>query len=277
MHSSRDKTYLAKLNEHKVMIFALSSFLVGFVLLLVASKDYGQQTSFEYYRPVVRDLGSLIMTTGMISGVYELLMKRSFSEEILGKVNLSKDVSNSGLIQLTFNPKEMAGGILWSDLILNSKRIDVFFVHGIGWRLNNEQFLIDAGKKKGVLMRFFLPNFNNDENLNQISLRYNKSKGTLKKDIITSAKQFSELKKGTKANIEVRLTDFAPPHSMYCFDDIAIIAFSSSGNRKTFVPHFIGTSKTAGPSIFSFVDHEFEELINKSVLVTDDYFENLDF
>ncbi|MCB8981552.1 MAG: hypothetical protein H6657_29445 [Ardenticatenaceae bacterium] len=274
--SQADKL-IKTITDYRSAIFALIAFIVGIALMVLSIRITQTQnpssTISTYLEPILRDIGSLIITTGGISLVYDLLMKRTFVQEILSKVKVSDDIEQAGIEQITFNPKESPGGISWSKYIRQSKRIDVYFVHGIGWTLNNESNLKEAAANRRSKLRLFLPNYENQDNLKQISLRYNKSIPTLREDIIRAAKRFDELRANAKANVYVGLTDFAPPHSMYCFDDMAIIAFSSVKTTKPKVPHFIGKRirNDTDETIFNFVDTEFQALLEQSKELPQDF------
>lgn len=263
------KNYIELLNNYKVTVFSLVGIILGIGLIFLGIHFENSTNVFmrTYAFPLMRDFGSLVSTTGAISLTYELLMKRSFTAELLAKANLSKDIDSIGLHEITFNPKDEVGGITWSSYIQKSNTIKVLFVHGIGWRLNNQEHIENVMMRKDAIIEFYLPDFREDYILQDISKRYSKSIPTLKRDIINTVKILLTLSETSLASFIVRLTEFSPQYSMYLFEDVGIIAYSSCSSQKRKVPHFVCKKSSNEYNLYSFIQAELNSAYEKSKTV----------
>jgi hypothetical protein len=76
---------------------------------------------------VVRELGAALFISVALTLLWDLAGKRAFSDEILAKANMSRDLADAGveLISDTFQTDR----VNWSDLFKNACKLDIFVAY----------------------------------------------------------------------------------------------------------------------------------------------------
>ncbi|MGZ8709517.1 MAG: hypothetical protein ACXW28_04765, partial [Thermoanaerobaculia bacterium] len=105
---------------------SIGAVLLGFLVLYLASKD---DIFFTHpnVREVTREVGAVVVVTGLLTIFWELIAKRSFAEELLARVGTGKEIAASGLVGVTPN---FHRDIDWPDLFRNTRELDIFFAYG---------------------------------------------------------------------------------------------------------------------------------------------------
>ncbi len=265
----RRRNYVYDLSNYQVIVISLIALIIGFSLLVWAAwlNNSPNPMLKVMAQPILQTLGSIVMTSGSIGLILDLLLKRNFTDEILEKVRISHQLEYSGIIGITFNPKGSQNGIPWPTLFDRVKEIDIFFMQGVYWRLENDTLLRHAAARKDVTIRFALPNVTNAVTLEHMSTRTGKRKEKIVLDVNDAANYIQSLAASGGASIKLFFTNIDPPYTLYRFDDTVVLAFSSCLRRKGDVPHIIAKVSPHGNienTIYRFATDQFSEIVEKA-------------
>lgn len=155
-------------------------------------------------------------------------------------------------------------------MILNTKKITLFFIHSRQWRENNHNSIVRFLHKEGTKMIVLLPNFLNPSLMDRIKSNFSDGEviATLVRDAFN---YFLELNFEFN-KIEIRLYDFYPTYSFYCFDEEAIVALYPTTAKKKNVPSF-RISKDS--KFWHFLEDDINELIKVSKKITKQFINKL--
>ena len=246
---------------------SLNSILIAVAFIILGIGLLYWSNSPEYWfgkaslQATIRDLGSLCVVSFAITLIWELVAKRSFSDELLAKAKISQELSSSGLIQITFESRE----IDWIKFLEEAKEVDLLFSFGRTWRGAYRQEVHELAQRKNVKLRVLLPDPDNQTILEGLSERFFTPPEKIKERIYEAKQEFSELQKeqfGSGASIEIWYISKQPGFAMYRFDNTAAIylypyaPYYTTGIEG---PHFIAKK---GGSIFKLVSAQFDFLTN---------------
>lgn len=212
---------------------------------------------------IVRDIGSLCVVSFVFTLIWELVAKRSFTDELLAKAKISQELSSSGLAQISFESRD----IDWVKLLGEATEVDILFSYGRTWRGAYRQEVHKLAKRKNVRLRILLPNPEEQAILDGLSKRFYTPSQTIQERIYEAKQEFTELhQKNLKegASIEVWYISRDPHYAMYRFDNTVVIylyPYAPYYTTGTEGPHFIAKR---GGSVYSYVSSQFDFLTNSS-------------
>lgn len=253
-----DRKYAKTLTTTKTIIVSLVVIIAGLIGYVITS-DHELWTNLPILHSLVRDLSNLLILSFPILLIWELYLKRSFAEEIIGLMQTSNDVLESKLVQISFDPQE----INWKGMFEGTKDIDILFTYGKSWRGNNERLIKNYLNSNSLIkgkIRIIIPDFNNEVVLNELAIRYEKSIEGLRERIKTAISDFVEMdinrKNGPK--LEIWLIKLSPVFASYRFDNNIILSLYSHKGKME-VPHFI-TEKEG--KLYKYVKNQIDTLLN---------------
>jgi len=229
---------------------------IGAVLLVwVQNETYWQ--GHETLRTLIRDFGSILIVTLTVLIVWEVALRRSFRDELLNVVGLSRQIHDAGLVNLPWSPLD----IPWKELILKSNEIDLLLAYGKTWRGNNKQFLCEFLQKPSSRLRVVLPDHTADHVVEELTERSSKrTTEELRGKIENAEDHFIALASdySAKGHLTLWRMNIAPVFALYRFDDIVIISFYSH-KKLVGVPHLVCKK---GGQIFDFALTQLETIIS---------------
>jgi len=185
---------------------------------------------------------------------WELIGKRAFTDEILLKANMSRDLADAGIEVATQNFRD--NRIAWEQLFANSNRLDLWVSYASTWRNTHAQAIEKLLSRKDARIRVVLPNPANDRVLQELADRYEKTKEGLKKQIEEAIAAFTQLK--APGTVEVYLANTLPIFTIYIFTSKAVIAFYNHRKGRIPVPTLVCGEDGF---MFKYVTKEFEGII----------------
>ena len=255
-----NKYYEYKLHRHRTSLITalLVAVFMGIgAILLVWVQNEIYWTGHETLRTLVRDFGSILIVTLTVLTLWELALRRSFRDELLNVVNLSRQIHDAGLLNLPWSPLD----IDWKTLINQASEIDIIFAYGKTWRGNNKPFLVDFMKKSSSKMRIVLPDHESNHVIDELTERSSKkTSAELKEKIKNAEDHFIALSEGEEAKGKLKLwrMNIAPVFALYRFDDIVIISIYSH-KKLVGVPHLVCKK---GGQVFDFATTQLETIIS---------------
>lgn len=219
------------INNLTTVIVAIGFAVVGAVLLLISALSGGPAI---WLPSLLGQLGGLLLATGLITLVWDLVGKRAFADEVLSKVQLRADLVESGLERLTHN---YLTDVEWDALFKRSRSIDIVVAYGSTWR-NSNRARLTALAKRGGSIRVFLPDPNDPQTMSVLAARFKMSPDSLRAKIHDSIDDFRSYSSIGNVEIYVRAGDAV--FSCYQFDHSSVLTlYSHSQQRLGSVPSFL--------------------------------------
>lgn len=181
----------------KTMVASLAAILAGLGMLYASAVLGDHHPRWEV---VVREAGALVFVTGLLSGFWELLAKRSLANEIIDKVGISRQILAAGLRKVTPN---FHRDIDWPELFKDAHQIDIFFAYGGSWRAAHYEELTAFARRSGARLRIVLPDPDDAGIVAEMAHRFGTTPSETETRIRTSREEFAVLAKNAIAKIEV--------------------------------------------------------------------------
>lgn len=240
-HRSLEKT---RTNLQALIVVLLQ---IGISALCYWGASWTDTHSYPTFSRALYFIAGTLLATGVLSVVWELYLRRSFTAEVLSAANISVDLRDAGLTKIEFDGTCLP----WSDLFEGANELDLLFSHASSWRGTYEARLKRIAEKCPGKVRVFLPDPDNDAVVSELSARFGKTTQAMKDKILAAKSDFQQM------GIRVFLLSIAPTYSAYRFGDSLIVAFYSHTKEKAYVPHFVCSR---GGKLFEFVSTQLNEL-----------------
>jgi len=261
MNNNKIKRFIEQVNM-RTLLLAFGIAIGGFVLLYFSSlKELWR--GHETWQVVVRNTGGFLMITCTITLLWELLVKRSFLDEVLAKVRVAEEIKLAGIVRIT---DVWHRDIDWELYFSNVKKLDIFFAYAHTWRSNYDKQLKEIAKRKDVRIRVVLPNPEDEQIVSELARRFNYTPGKVKDLIIEAKEYFIELKRIGVSNgcqINVWFLPVVPLFAFYRFDRIAVFTLYSHSRERVPIPSFV---VEMGGTLYDYIRKEFDAMIRPNGL-----------
>src|SRR2546426_4509069 len=136
----------------RTVLAAVGLAVSGLILLWIsASFQWNNNTAAQ---SVVRDVGSFLSASAVLTFLWEFWGRRAFLDEVLAKVQLSDDVRSAGILKIV---PSFHTGIDWQTYFPRARELDILFAYGRTWRATHLEELQHVAQKKGSRIRVVLP------------------------------------------------------------------------------------------------------------------------
>jgi len=235
----------------------------AFVLIIGAFMLYcsNSQTFWTNRQPLqslVRDLGSLMCVSVVISLLWHLWASRAFLDEVLAQTKIADDVRRAGItgVSATFHEE-----IPWGKLFQDVTHFDIFFAYGRTWRNTYAESLRNVAQRERAHIRIVLPDPEDQQTVAELAKRFDYSKEELIKLIKEAEADFRSLRptedsKGT--SVSLWFLPYAPQFTFYRFDSTAVLALYTHRRERIGVPTFIVEK---GGSLYHFIKEDFKSMV----------------
>jgi hypothetical protein len=245
-----------KATNYQAIISSFVLIIIGF-LLLYFSKDPYIPPTLDLVLPVVGELGSILVATGIVAFLWELYAKRSFFEEIMAKIRLAEQVQNAGLVTITAGSYRE---IDWPGLFKNVKELDMCFAYARTWRHINTLYLQDLALKSDANVRVIVPDPENADVMRELSRRFETTPDELKNRVNEAISEFNSIFRDCKARYSLWYLMTTPLFSFYRFDDTTIIALHKHGKNRGQIPVF---QVNRGGDLYKFAENELNTILDE--------------
>ncbi|MGQ2912103.1 MAG: hypothetical protein ACT6QJ_10035 [Aeromicrobium sp.] len=242
------------------VLIAATVLLVVSALTFVIASRWNFIADRAWLEASINQLAGLLVATGLITVLWELLGKRRFASELFGMASLSSDVVDAGLERITDQYLE---DVAWADLFQGASHLDVVVAYARTWRNNHLSRLKDLAAKPGAHLRFFLPDPSDDPTMTLLADRFGKGVEEMRAVIREAIEEYSKLDSAGAGSVEVFVRPGDYVFSAYRFDGRAVLAMYSHTRRRVDVPTFVAN----GGKIFAFVKREIDSIQSQSHLV----------
>ena len=205
---------------------------LGFILASILwLQDY------PVWQALSREAGALLLVSGVITLLWDLLGKRALLDEVLAKAQLSRDIDEAGVSRITdsFQSEKLD----WASYFRAGNNLDLFVSYARSWRNTHLEELRRLARKKNARIRVVLPDPEDEQTVLELSRRYDYAPDRLVSLIEEAKVEFDRLRSPSGASVEVWFLPVAQTFSFYIFDQIAIIALYTHRRERLPVPTLV--------------------------------------
>lgn len=242
------------INNLTTVLVAIGFVAVGIFLLLLSSREY---SSTDIWIPsLLGQTGGLLVATGLIALVWDLVGKRAFTAEVLSRAQLRSDLVDSGLERVT---GRYLTDVEWDDLFTASRSLDVVVAYASTWRSDSQGRIENLLARRNGKLRVFLPDPDDAETMSVLAQRFGTSSAALEGKVREAIKDFRAF--ASKGDVEIYVRPGDAVFSCYQFDHKSVITlYSHSKERRWSVPTFV----VADGFLREFIGSDIEAIKNQS-------------
>jgi hypothetical protein len=220
--------------------------VVGAILL------YLSEGAFD---AVVHDLGALLIATGALSVLWDLLGRRALTDEVLVAADLSGDVRAANL-------RKVAGRYLavpWEDYLARATEVDLFFAYASTWRATHDAALRALVGRKGARVRIVLPDLADEPLVMGLAAKFRYTPAQVRDRIAQAEEELSAIGAQASAGstLQIRRAREFPVYTYYRFGDVAVTVLYAQAAGRTDVPTLV---YERGGSLYDFFTEQFDRL-----------------
>jgi len=246
----------------RILFVALVIAVIG-ILLLYFTADNNVWVNHKSWQSVIQQIGGLLLVTVAITLLWELIGKRAFLDEILAKAQISKELTFSGLTQIT---DSFHRGLDWSTYFKSVNKLDIFFTYAKTWRNTHLEDLQGVAARQDARIRVVLPDPEDAQVVHELARRFDYTPENLKALILEAEAYFKNLRDyaGTNgAKVDIWFLPAAPHFTFYRFDRIAIMVLYTHRRERTPVPTFVCEM---GGTLYDYIHKEFDAMVKQDGL-----------
>lgn len=219
--------------------YYLSNFIIVLIIVPVGLILMWKGNSF------LNNVGTVLLVSGIYTILDNMFLKKSLVDLVLQKVNLQKDIVNTGLVKVGF----VINNINYPEYFENAKS-EIVIVHNYAqtWTNSYFDFIKKTITSKNCCLRVVLLN-PKSAFVPALEKHYNYPQGELSKIIVNITNKWKELydeterlrKEGhTCGNVELYYFNGQPTNSIYRIDDnIIVVNAKNSKSRSSYLPYMI--------------------------------------
>jgi hypothetical protein len=203
----------------------------------------------------LREVGALLVVTGVLSVFWELRGRRALTDEVLEAAELSSDIRNAGLKRIATHYLD----IEWDRFLDGANHVDLFFAYARTWRATHATPLRHFVAREGTRLRVILPDRENALLMEGLAAKFRYPVSELSRHIEDAESDIANLRQQavTGATVEVRRTTEFPVYTYYRFDRSCFVVLYSQAPGRVDVPTF---EYEQGGTLSGFFRGQFEVL-----------------
>lgn len=245
------------LKERVNLLVLLSAIGVAFIGLgfILASILWLQD--YPVWQALAREAGALLLVSGVITMLWDLLGKRALLDEVLAKAQLSRDIDEAGVSRIT--DTFQSAKLDWPSYFRAANNLDIFVSYARSWRNTYLEELRRVARKKNTRIRVVLPDPEDEQTVLELSRRFDYTPEHLVNLIEEAKEDFDRLRSPSGGKVEVWFLPVAQTFSFYIFDQIAMIALYTHRRERLPVPTLVCDK---GGWLHEYVRKEFDAMVD---------------
>jgi hypothetical protein len=238
----------------RVLLSAIGIALIGLGFI------YASLSWWQYYpirQALAREAGALLLVSGVITILWDLLGKRALLDEVLAKAQLSRDIDEAGVSRITdsFQSEKLD----WASYFRATNNLDIFVSYARSWRNTYLEELRRLARKKNARIRVVLPDPEDEQTVLELSRRFDYRPERLVNLIEEAKEEFDRLRSPSDGKVEVWYLPVAQTFSFYVFDQIAVMALYTHRRERLPVPTLVCDK---GGWMHEYVRKEFDAMVD---------------
>ncbi len=205
----------------------------------------------------------------LVSVIWDICEKRSFSNELLETIGMTKNVVDSGITDYMKNTS-----IDWATELVKTKKLELFLTFGDSWVDDGfcAPILKEFLSRKNTELIVVLPNYNNSDILNALLVKYPKDHNKknsiekLKNRLANNENDFRELlKEYGKSKGKVFLYDGIASSSYFFLDDKCYFSpyVHEKNNTDIYIPIILLQDRGQAGSFYNFCRKDMNMILDK--------------
>lgn len=246
------ETIDATARKYKTRFWALLIAGVGIAIIICANLLIPEAS----VRSIIVNIGGVIITTSLLSFLWDVAGKHALTQEVLGHVGLKQEIVKSGIT----SAHTKIGDVPMQDLISKSRDIQLFVAYGSTWLSNNETAIQALANRRGRSLTAIFPDPTDEQTVLSLASRFTLSPEQIREKIKDGATRLLSLQIDKKATISIRFYKGQPTHSFYKFDDTYVAVLYNHQRKRADTPILI----TKNGSFADFIKSDFSAILNDS-------------
>jgi hypothetical protein len=171
---------------------------------------------------VLSSIGALLVGAVGLAFLWDFVGRRALTNEVLALTNTSTSLRDAGIVNY-YN--SYIHDLDWRYLFASAHEVDVSFIHGKNWHLDNRQYISEFVARKDTILRIIFPDYKDPAVLSAISLRRMvKDREGATEGIREELKGFVDFllnalpRDRRSDNVQIYLSPIMPVRSYYRFD-----------------------------------------------------------
>ncbi|WP_137930158.1 hypothetical protein [Mesorhizobium comanense] len=229
----------------KTLVSATIATLLGFALNYISVRYFD-----PFWLPIGAALASAVISIGIISIVFDLILRRQLQRELLKLVGIESSISANQVIDVGPN-----ADLSWKELLTEKGSYRLMMLDPENWISDNWHIIAQAGKSKIVNIEILIPDPDKDY-INQLSLAVARDVELLRKSITQAAtdieakwnisRKKNELKAGSK--VSIKYLDEIPKYMICIIDGTIVVVLNTAvghiPKEKSFYTIFSGNMQS---------------------------------
>lgn len=211
--------------------------MIGFAVLGISALFISAylENRHHIWCAVTRELGVTLLVAAALTLAWDIVGRRTFTDEILAKANMSRDLADAGILLVADNFRDPR--IQWENLLKNSCTLDIWVAYASTWRNSNLDAIKRLLSRKDSRLRVVLPDPDNELLTKELAGRFEMAESEVREKILEAIAGFENCRKyGT---VELRLLNRSPLFTVYVFTSKAVLAFYNHRKGREPVPTFL--------------------------------------
>jgi hypothetical protein len=259
-----DRKKIAEVVLQRAVIFSLILMLVGLTLLYLSTKF--EEWQWPIRTTLTREFGAFCLVSFILGLWWDFIGRRSFADEILSKVGMSRDLELAGITTVAMDFRDSR--IDWRSMFSTSTRLDIWMSYGSTWRNSHlseiEQFL----QVKGNLLQVAVPNPDDARMMDTLAERFSEDATALQGKVKQTIRDFQSLATGAtgRGKVKIYLASSVPLFTFYRFNNLAILAFYNHRKGRSPVPTLVCRKEG---TLYQYIVEEFAHLASGGPIATE--------
>ncbi|MEU5962521.1 hypothetical protein ABZ777_15040 [Micromonospora parva] len=256
---SKHDTPYRSITTYKYSVAAIAVLAIGLYLLYLGGEETRFWRTHQAWRTFSEQLGGLMIVTGGISVLWELVGKRSFAREVLESTRTANELETAGLKRIT---NQFYDEALWKYCFKGVEKLDIFVAYGGTWRRTYLSQLQLVAKSPKARICVYLADPEDAATISTLANRFGSTPEKLKERIWETKEEFEALRQEGGATVQVFFWAGDRVFTFYRFDNRAVVAlYQHSEGRSPVLPTMLCEN---GGSIFQFIYDELRSIRNAS-------------
>lgn len=244
-----DRQRISEIVSLRAALFSLLLVLAGIGFLFLSANCEGWH--WPICESVFREAGAFCLVTFILALWWEVIGRRSFTDELLSKIGMARDLELAGITTVAMDFRDSR--IDWKDMFSSSSRLDVWIAYGSTWRNYHLAEIEEFLRQEGNLLQIAVPDLNDTRILQTLAERFSEDPARLQAKIQETIREFRGLANGP-GKVRIYLAKSVPLFTFYRFSNSAVIAFYNHRKGRLSVPTLVCRKEG---TLYQYIGEEF--------------------
>ncbi len=238
----------------RTAVVALLGLLAGGLLIIISL-----QLPDRWYGTLLNHLGTILIASIALVLIFDYWQKDALFRELFRHARSATELQAARIAGFSSSFQDQ---IPWEDLFGKSTHLDILFAYGATWR-NTHSHRIDALLARDrARLGVVLPDPEDADTVRELSTRFRLSADDVRAKIEEAIMFFTAKRTKHPGKVRIYLLGRAPTHTIYRFNNEAVLALYTHRRERTGVPTFL---VERGGDLYEFLRSEWYSLTEEGV------------